>query len=53
MAALLHPNIYVIKKKANYLERIFCGILSFDNVYKLFLWNEELIEAGPRIIRYS
>lgn len=47
------PNAYVIKKKANYLERIFCSLITFDNVYKLFVWNEELVESGPRLLRYA
>lgn len=53
MEHMLLPNTYVIKKKANYLERIFCSLLAFDNVYKLFIWNEELVESGPRLLRYS
>lgn len=47
------PNTYILKKKANYLERLFCGLLSYDNVYKLYEWNEELVESGRRIIRFK
>jgi hypothetical protein len=41
MHELYFPDTFVIKKKANYRERILCGFLSVDNVYKLFEWNEK------------
>jgi hypothetical protein len=53
MEAILAPNCYSIKKKAIYLERLFCGLLSFDNVYKLFVWNEDLVESQQRLICFK
>jgi hypothetical protein len=53
MEYLLYSNTYLIKKKANYLERLLCGIITFDNVYKLYNWNEDLVESEERLIRYK
>jgi len=40
MQELYFTDTFVIKKKANYKERLTCNILSFDNVYKLYSWDE-------------
>ena len=53
MEKVLEPVSYVIKKKANYMEKITCGMHAMDNVYKLYSWNEDLVEAGPRLLRFK
>ena len=52
MSKLLAKNTFVIKKKAVYLEKLCCGLTTFDNVYKLYNWNEDLVEADERLIRF-
>jgi hypothetical protein len=42
-----------MKKKAVYTEKLSCGLLSFDNVYKLYELDEELVKSGKRLIRYA
>lgn len=44
---------YVIKKKANYMEKLLCGVVTFDNVYKLSIWDENQVEVGKRLIKYK
>ena len=41
MEELYRKETYVIKKKANYRERLTCGIIPTDNVYKVYEWEEE------------
>ena len=35
MEDLYHRDTYVIKKKANYMERLCCSLIAEDNVYKI------------------
>lgn len=42
-----------MKKKANYLERICCSLISFDNIYKLYEWDENTVEKGIRLIKFK
>jgi len=51
MHDLYYGDTYVLKKKANYRERLTCGILSMDNVYKLYEWDEDTVAQGKRLIR--
>lgn len=44
---------YVLKKKANYLEKAFFSLIVQDNVYKLYNWHESTVEKGSRIMRYQ
>jgi hypothetical protein len=53
MQYIYSHDTYVIKKKANYLERISCSLLTFDNVYKLYNWNENTISKGIRVARFE
>lgn len=53
MSKLYAPDTYVIKKKANYLERSSCGLIAMDNVYKVYYWDEDLVTKGKRIVRFS
>lgn len=44
-------DTYVIKKKANYKERLTCCLLSTDNVFKIYDWDELTVTKGRRLIR--
>jgi len=41
MHELYKGQSFAIRKKANYPEKIFCGLLVYDNVYKLYEWDED------------
>ena len=43
MHDLYYGDTYVMKKKANYRERLTCGLLTFDNVYKVYEWDENTV----------
>ena len=53
MSKLYSKQSFAIKKKANYLEKLFCGAASFDNVYKLYEWDKELVTAKQRLVRFQ
>ena len=52
MHELYYSDTYVINKKANYRERLTCGLLSVDNVYKIYEWNEQELCKERRLIRF-
>lgn len=43
MHDLYYGDTYVMKKKANYRERLTCGLISLDNVYKIYEWDEDKV----------
>lgn len=51
MNELYFTDTFVIKKKANFRERLSCGLISVDNVYKIFEWDENTVTKGKRLIR--
>ena len=53
MKELLKSQSMMLIKKANYPEKICCGLISQDNVYKLYEWDEENTERGLRLARYG
>jgi hypothetical protein len=53
MEKTLMYESYVLKKKANYLEKAFCSAIIQDNVYKLYNWHESRVEKGRRLMRYQ
>lgn len=53
MEQLYQRDTYVLKKKANYIERICCSLISEDNVYKLYDWDENEIDKGIRLIKFK
>ena len=52
MHEMYFTDTYVIKKKANYRERLTCGLLSVDNVYKIYEWNEQDLCKERRLVRF-
>jgi len=53
MEDLLHRDTYVIKKKANYIERLTCSLVAEDNIYKIYDWDEKLIQKGIRLMKFK
>lgn len=53
MEELLDTECYVLKKKANYVEKIYCGLNPKDNVYKLYMFDDKTCRKGKRIARYQ
>ena len=53
MHELYYSDTYVINKKANYRERLTCGLLSVDNVYKIYEWNEQELCKERRLVRFQ
>jgi hypothetical protein len=51
MHDLYYGDTFVLKKKANYREKLTCGLLSVDNVYKIYDWDESNVCQGRRLIR--
>lgn len=51
MEDLYTPDAYVLKKKANYRERLSCGLHAQDNVFKIYEWDERAVIKGKRLIR--
>ena len=53
MEELFYRDTYVLKKKANYIERLSCSLLPADNVFKLYDWDENLVQKGIRLIKFK
>ena len=53
MQALYKRDVYVMKKKSNYMERILCSAYSADNVYKIYEWHELNVLKGLRLARFQ
>lgn len=53
MREILKSQSFCIRKKANYPEKITCGLFAQDNVYKLYEWDEDMTEKGLRLARYE
>lgn len=51
MADLYQDLTFVIKKKANYKERLTCGLWAQDNVFKVYEWREDSVTKGRRVLR--
>jgi len=49
---ILNKESYCLKKKSNYVEKLSLGILSQDNVYKLYEWEEDNIAKRLRKLKY-
>jgi len=49
---ILSKESYCLKKKSNYVEKLSLGILSQDNVYKLYEWEEDNITKRLRKLKY-
>jgi hypothetical protein len=53
MEHLYKYDTFVVKKKANYLDRITLSLVSTDNVYKIYDWNEKQVQKGIRLIKFK
>jgi hypothetical protein len=51
MADLYEHDTCVIKKKANYKDRLTCSLWSFDSVFKVYEWKENMVAKGRRLMR--
>ena len=51
MQELYEMDTFVIKKKAIYIDRLTCSLISTDNVYKLYEWDEDTVTKGKRLMR--
>jgi hypothetical protein len=49
---ILSKESYCLKKKSNYIEKMSLGILSQDNVYKLYEWRESDIKRKVRLLKF-
>ena len=52
MQQLLAKESYCLKKKSNYIEKLSLGLLSQDNVFKLYEWEEDNILRKLRLLKY-
>jgi len=53
LEVLFSSQCYVLKKKALYLEKIFCGVIALDNTFKLYPWYEKTVDQGVRILKWK
>lgn len=53
MEQLLQMDTFVLKKKANYVERLICSLIPEDNVFKLYEWDEQDVKKGVRLLKFK